>query len=124
MTRNTRQREAIRRAFREHRRPLSAEEVLKYARRRVPRLGIATVYRNLGALREEGWLKPVRLPGRRVLHERRRKRHHHFFLCRDCNRCFGVSFCPRSLRRYVPRGHVVEDHELVLYGVCRDCAGA
>jgi Fur family ferric uptake transcriptional regulator len=123
MIRNTRQREAIRRVFQEQSRPLNAEEVLAYARRKAPRLGIATVYRNLKALRAEGWLIPVQLPGRRVLYERPVKKHHHFFLCRACDRCFGVSFCPRDLNRYAPKGCVVDDHELVLYGTCRDCAG-
>lgn len=63
-TRNTKQKGAIRSAFVETDRPLSPEEVLSYAQRGVPDLSIATVYRNLKTMVEEGWLLPVPLPGK------------------------------------------------------------
>jgi hypothetical protein len=45
MERSTRQREAILRTFEAIDRPLSPIEILTSAKKRVPRLGIATVYR-------------------------------------------------------------------------------
>ena len=54
MERNTRQRSAIRDAIAQAQRPLLPQEVLEAARTEVPGLGIATVYRNLKALVEEG----------------------------------------------------------------------
>ena len=62
-TRNTRQKDAIRAAFVETGRPLSPEEALSYAQRSVPEVSIATVYRNLKTMLEEGWLTAVQLPG-------------------------------------------------------------
>ena len=58
MERNTRQRSAIRDSIARADRPLLPQEVLEAARQDVPGLGIATVYRNLKALVEEG--KPAR----------------------------------------------------------------
>ncbi len=56
--RNTRQKQAIREAFAEAGRPLSPEEALDGAQRHYKRIGIATVYRNIKALLEDGWLVP------------------------------------------------------------------
>ena len=50
MERSTRQRRAIREAFLEAGRPLSPQEVLELARKKVPSLGLATVYRTLKGL--------------------------------------------------------------------------
>ena len=63
MQRDTRQRRAIRAVFQDSARPLSPEEVLQAAQAEAPTLGLATVYRNLKGLVEEGWLVPVALPG-------------------------------------------------------------
>jgi Fe2+ or Zn2+ uptake regulation protein len=61
--RSTRQRAAIREAIEQAGRPLLAQEVLDLACLHVPRLGIATVYRNIKAMVEEGAIKQVLLPG-------------------------------------------------------------
>ena len=61
--RNTRQKTAIREAFAGANGPLSPEEVLRSAQRHHPGVGIATVYRNIQTLVEEGWLQPVEVPG-------------------------------------------------------------
>ena len=119
--RTTRQREAIRAVFAEHGRPLGTEEVWKRAKRKVRRLGIATVYRNLKTLQAEGWLVPVVLPGETPLYERAGLEHHHHFHCRACDRVLDVVACPKDLKRLAPKGSVLEGHELVLYGLCRDC---
>ncbi len=63
MERDTKQRRAIREVFTRERRPLSTDEVLAAGRRLVPSLGIATVYRNINTLSDEGWIHSVELPG-------------------------------------------------------------
>lgn len=122
MERNTRQREAIRKVFADEPRPLGPEEVLAHARRAVPRIGLATVYRNLGALRDEGWLVAVNVPQRGLMYQRSGLDHHHHFFCRTCNRLLDFPGCPLERRRLVPRGYVLERHDVLLYGVCRSCA--
>ena len=68
MERQTRQRAAIDRVFTETARPLDPREVLAAARRYVPRLGIATVYRAIKTLSDEGRVVPVTLPGEHATH--------------------------------------------------------
>lgn len=123
MERDTSQRRAIRRIFEEVGRPLSPQEVLEAAQSHAASLGIATVYRNLKALVEAGWLVPVGLPGEPDRYEMAGKDHHHHFRCRSCERVYEVESCPGNIHNMVPAGFLLEDHEVVLYGVCASCAG-
>lgn len=122
MARKTQQRDAIRCAFEDADRPLSPEEILTAARRQAPRLGIATVYRNVRSLVEEGWLHTVDLPGAPSRYELAGKHHHHHFHCRSCDRVYEVDDCPGSLKNLLPNGYQLESHEIILYGLCRACA--
>src|SRR6185436_16259908 len=71
MKRDTQQRRAIRRTIEDNGRPLSPKEVLDSARGHCPGLGIATVYRTIKALAEEGSLAQVDLPGEPPRYEAR-----------------------------------------------------
>jgi Fur family ferric uptake transcriptional regulator len=124
MERNTRQRTAIRDAIAQAERPLLPQEVLESAQRQVPGLGIATVYRNLKTLVEEGLLQPIHLPRENTRFELAGHRHHHHFQCTHCQRVFDVHACPGDLSRLAPQGFTVEDHDLTLYGRCTECAPA
>ena len=121
--RSTRQRAAIRRAFETIDRPLSPAEILAVAQHDVPRLGIATVYRTVRALSDEGWLVLVHVPGEAPRYERSQKGHHHHFVCRKCERVFEVEGCPDGLGSLTPRGFLLESHEITLCGLCAECAG-
>ena len=124
MERSTRQRTAIRDALDAAQRPLLPQEVLTAAQTQVPGLGIATVYRNLKALLDEGVIQLVALPGENPRYETVGHGHHHHFQCTACDRVFDVHACPGDLSRLAPAGFTVEDHELTLYGRCRDCQPA
>jgi len=122
MERNTRQRTAIQDAIAMAKRPLLAQEVLDAAQTEVPGLGIATVYRNIKSLVEEGVLEEVLLPGDNPRFEIAGHKHHHHFQCTQCQRVFDVHACPGDMSRLAPAGFTVENHDLTLYGHCKDCA--
>ena len=122
MERDTQQRRAIKAAIEEADRPLAPQEVLDAARSHSPGLGIATVYRTLKAGVEAGWLRQVDLPGEAPRYEVTGKRHHHHFHCRACDRVYEFHGCPEGLRGLTPPGFSLEEHEVVLYGRCAECA--
>ncbi len=122
MERHTRQGAAIREAIAQAGRPLLPREVLDAAQAGAPGLSIATVYRNLRNLLDEGELRMVVLPGESARYERAGSAHHHHFQCRRCQRVFDVPACPGDLAALAPPGFTVEDHDLTLYGCCTDCA--
>ncbi len=122
MERETPQSRAIRRTLQNTGHPLSPREILAAAKAEVEGLGIATVYRNIKRLRQTGFIASVELPGEPPRYELAGKGHHHHFLCRECDRLYEVEGCPGSVRSVAPVGFHVEDHELVLYGLCGSCA--
>ena len=119
----TRQRHAILRVLEAADRPLSPQEVLEAARAEVAGLGLATVYRNLNRLVEEGLLVPVDSVGERRRYELAGKDHHGHYHCCSCDRAFDLAGCAvQAVSATVPEGFTVESHELVVHGRCADCA--
>jgi Fur family transcriptional regulator, ferric uptake regulator len=104
-------------------RPLSPREILAGAHRLAPTLGVATVYRTVRTLLDDGLLVRVELPGEPVRYESAGKGHHHHFHCRGCDRLFEIEGCRTVARPRAPKGFVVEDHQVVFYGRCAACAG-
>ncbi len=121
MRRNTIQKTAIEKVFRQHERPLGIDEVVTYGRELVKSLNQATVYRNLKILIEDGWLERIAHPVLGVLYERTGKGHHHHFYCRECDLTFDLPGCPVNEDDATPEGFIVEDHELFLFGICPSC---
>lgn len=121
MERSTVQRTAIRDALKCAGRPLLAQEVLDIACASVPRIGIATIYRNLKTMVDEGLLRQVILPGENPRFELSGHGHHHHFQCNKCQKVFDIHSCPANLASLAPKGFRVEDHDLTLYGLCKDC---
>lgn len=119
--RNTKQKTAIRKAFADAGRPLAPEEVLRSAQQRHPTLGIATVYRNIQALVEEGWLQAVEVPGDSARYEVAGKRHHHHFQCNACGRVYDLEGCTVEGKPKLPRGFRASGHEFYVYGTCAAC---
>lgn len=107
--------------FRASSRPLSPREVLAQGQTFVPGLGLATVYRNIRRLLEEGWLVEVPLPGSPSRYELADRPHHHHFHCRSCDRVFDLEVCGIAFDRVVSAGYRVEQHDLTLSGRCPHC---
>ncbi len=119
--RNTRQKAALRTAFLEADRPLSPDEVLRLAHQQVPGMSIATVYRNIGSLVNDGWLTPIELPGAPARYEVAGKQHHHHFQCNACEKVYELHGCEMPFHLGLPNGFEVSGHEFFLYGTCTDC---
>jgi Fur family ferric uptake transcriptional regulator len=119
--RNTQQRAAIFHALESTGRPLTAEQIHAEAKRRARGLGIATVYRNLRTMVDEGRLVTVELPGEPARYEVAGKEHHHHFVCERCDRVFEIDVCASNLEDMIPKGFLLERHEVILYGRCVDC---
>ena len=121
MERRTRQNQAIWQAIASSSRPLLAQEVLSLAAKVVPKLSIATIYRNLKILQEESIIKTVLIPGQNPRYELSNRVHHHHFQCRQCEKVFDIPSCVKNLDTLIPKNFSLEDHEIILYGRCDQC---
>ena len=119
--RNTRQKAALRTAFLDTGRPLSPDEALRIAQHHVPGMSIATVYRNIGSLVDDGWLTPVELPGAPARYEVAGKDHHHHFQCNSCAKVYELQGCVIPAQSSLPRGFKATGHDFFLYGTCAEC---
>jgi Fur family ferric uptake transcriptional regulator len=122
----TQQRQAVLEVMREKRgEHLSAEEVLNEARKKLPNLGIATVYRTLEKLAAlEVLYKTIFNEGkyRYELSDLSEHQHHHI-LCVGCGKIFEVEEgLLDSLEDYLrEQGFTIINHQLKVLAVCPDC---
>ncbi len=122
MKRQTVQRTAIEQVMRHSGGPMSIEDILIYGRKIVPSLNQATVYRNLKFLIDAGRIRQIIHPMLGALYEETEKGHHHHFHCHQCNRVFELPGCVLKQDSVVPKGFIVESHDIFLYGLCPCCA--
>lgn len=120
--RNTPQKLAISQALSGAQRPLTVPEVHTLAQGACAQLGVATVYRAVNRLVQEGWLTEVRLPDQPVRYELTSLEHHHHFHCERCQQVMDLTAPCQALTASLPEGFQVSRHEVTFYGVCPACA--
>jgi Fur family ferric uptake transcriptional regulator len=121
MERSTKQRAAIQEALRKLGRPLLPQELLSEAQKTVPNLSLATIYRNIKGLVSDGLVEVVSLPGETDRYEVH-KHHHHHFHCNSCQQVTDIDACPGDLSKLMPKGYLLEEHQITLYGKCPVCS--
>ena len=102
----------------------SASMVYRKLRRRLPRVSLATVYRNLRRLAAEGFL--LERAGADGLRFDGNTAHHDHFTCLACRRVFDVPAATTAGARHrvaARTGFEVLDHRVEFYGLCAACRG-
>jgi Fe2+ or Zn2+ uptake regulation protein len=119
----TSQRLVIGRLLRELDRHVTAEEVLRRASEQLPGVSLPTVYATLDLLAELGEARRVSVGGP-VLYDPRTEDHAHL-RCRECGAVFDVDIpfdTAVALRAARDAGFTPEGAEVVVEGLCADCA--
>lgn len=101
----------------------TAEQVYGRARRRLPRISLGTVYRNLQKLAEQQQVRVVHLHDRPTRYDGMLQEHDHFL----CEHCGMVADLARAMEarpncsRLHRSGYHVRAHALTFYGLCPRC---
>lgn len=101
----------------------TAEEVYLAVKRKLPKLSLATVYKNLEKLVECGAASKLTYGDGAARYDIRTDHHHHT-RCLECGevRDFDSASGTELLQQLKPRsGFTVKDYRLELLGHCRDC---
>ena len=120
----TAQRIVINRVLHEMYEHVTADEVLEAVEERLPGVSLPTVYATLELLEELGEIRRVAIPGGPALFDRNTSPHHHM-VCRSCGRAedidadIDVGAALRSAKR---RGFESRDAQVLVTGVCAECA--
>ncbi len=103
----------------------SAQEIYAELRRKGEHVGLATVYRHLQALSEEGSVDTIRdTSGETLYRQCETSAHHHHLICRQCGRSVEVE--GRAVEQWAERvaaeaGFTDVGHTVELFGLCPEC---
>lgn len=117
----TKQREVILGVLKDAGRPLTREEILRFGRRLIPRLGSATVDRTIRNMTEQFQLIGLEYPGQPKRFELPADTEHPHFVCRQCDRVYDLPVAMKVPEVKAPRGFRVTGGEVVYSGTCPDC---
>ena len=103
---------------------LTAQELYERLRGRGERLGLATVYRTLGLLSEEGVIDALSHRPGELSYRWCGDGHHHHLVCSSCHRVVELDECelePWLDRISEAHGFVTTGHRLEVSGLCAEC---
>jgi len=106
----------------------SAQEIHAELRRKGEHVGLATVYRHLQALSEQGSVDAIRdASGETLYRQCGTSVHHHHLTCRTCGRSVEVE--GRAVEHWAERvaaeaGFTDVGHTVELFGLCPECAAS
>ena len=108
---------------------LTAEEIFDLARRNYPEIGLATIYRTLQVLVELNVVDKISFDDGFARYELieeldSERHHHHHAICIECNTVISreedlLEALEQELMENL--GFAVTDHEVKLYGYCKEC---
>ena len=104
----------------------TAEEVLRLARLVHPSLSLATVYRNLQLLADEGKIRRVQFAGDVARYDGKLEAHEHF-CCVQCDAVYDIpATLPTAVIREVEHATHGQIHQYALHyhGTCAKCLAA
>ncbi len=105
----------------------SAEDVFTALRESGHDIGLATVYRVLSQFEQAGILVKHHFESGQAVFELDRGEHHDHLICMHCDKI--VEFYDErleELQKSIAEAHgfELEEHDMVLYGICSDCRKA
>ena len=121
--RMTHQRDSILRELRHNLTHPTADELYESIRRTLPRISLATVYRNLETLAAKGLIKKIETSGRQKRFDGELHEHHHI-LCIRCHRVENLPTLDVTLPSADPeasRGYRITGCRIEFFGLCPTC---
>ncbi|HEX5561794.1 MAG TPA: Fur family transcriptional regulator [Nocardioidaceae bacterium] len=122
--RASRQRSAVSRFLAEQETFRTAQEIYASLREEGTGIGLATVYRALQAMVDDGEVDVLRTAEGEAAYRRCSTGHHHHLVCRGCGRTVEVEDEPvERWAAKVAAAHGFSDveHEVEVFGTCADC---
>lgn len=108
---------------------LTAEEIYEIVKEKSPEIGLATVYRTIQLLSELQLIDKLNLDDGYVRYEigklDKKQHHHHHLICLTCGNVYTFEddlLDNLEQRIYDTMSFKVLDHEVKLYGYCKECA--
>ncbi|MGO1543811.1 MAG: Fur family transcriptional regulator [Gulosibacter sp.] len=125
--RHTWQREAVRESLRQREGFVTAQELHREIEDSGQRIGLATVYRALASLAEDGDADTMLNPDGEHYRFCETEDHHHHLVCRNCGATEEIT--DPAVERWTARvaaehGYTEISHTLDIFGLCAGCTAA
>lgn len=121
--RMTNQREMILQELQDSKEHLTADELYERVKQKMPRISLATVYRNLEILSDIGMINKLEVSGRQKRFDWDTRDHDHIY-CVQCHRVDNLEL-DRSKLAVIPseetKGYAVSGYRLEFSGLCPRC---
>ena len=101
----------------------TAEYLYAILKAKAPNISLATLYRNLNQLADNGVIKKIDGLEAPSHYDHNTPEHYHF-ICDECKRVFDVSsdVAPNIVQKTEEElGFIVKKHDIIFNGICRDC---
>ncbi len=121
--RMTHQREVILQELKKNNNHPSADELYERVKKKLPRISLATVYRNLEILSETGAINKIEISGRQKRFDWMLDNHNHIY-CVQCHRVDNIDMATTEKSALPPaesRGYQVAGCRVEFFGYCPDC---
>ncbi len=121
--RMTNQREIILRELKKSKRHLTADELYDIVKKVMPRISLATVYRNLEILSEAGLIRKLEISGRQKRFDFDVSDHDHIY-CIMCHRVDNLNIERKrvdSENLGEAAGYSITGYRVEIIGICPDC---
>lgn len=119
----TQQKKSIISVLKESDRPLTRDELLCEGRKRLPKLGSATVDRFIKEMCHNFELVGLSFPGQPTRFELPAEKEHPHFICRVCQKVYDLDVPMRLPKVTLPKGFYLSGGEVVYSGTCPSCEG-
>ena len=103
----------------------TANELYPIIKGKMPSISLATVYRNLNLLADQGIISRMEHAGSQKRFDANTDLHYHF-RCNDCGKVYDLEINEISSMKKIMekiKGHDVEGYKLEFCGVCESCCG-
>lgn len=120
----TPQREVVLEVLSETHEHLTAREILRRARRRLPRLNKSAVYRALDVLTHLSLVNPIDVGQGEIQYELNTQPHHHHLVCQQCGKITDIDGHAFNALDTILRseyGFAPFLFHFAIFGVCREC---
>ncbi len=123
LLRMTHQREIILDEMKKCKTHPTADELYERIKKKLPRISLATVYRNLEIMSESGLINKLEISGRQKRFDWELQQHDHIY-CVQCHRVDNIDLAEKKnipLPEQENHGYIVSGCRVEFYGVCPKC---
>ena len=97
----------------------TAEQVYEQVQKKLPRLSLGTVYRNLNLLRDKGQIQEIQVASS---HYDADLSPHAHYICEGCHTIYDLFNCCYHLKNRNTKVGKINKYQIYLYGKCNKCS--